>query len=70
MTDNNIDALMDLDPLELTPDDITAIVNYHRRNRANSVDGAKPRKETGPVAKIDLIELGAKPMPAPFKRRF
>lgn len=66
---NNIDALMDADPLTLTPDDITAIVEYHRRNRANHEAGVKPQKETGPKATIDLVALGIAKPAAPFKRR-
>lgn len=61
MTENTIDDLMNLDPLELTASNIDAIIAYHRKNRANSVDGAKPKKEVGP--KISLDALVAKMAP-------
>lgn len=68
---NNIDLLMDLDPLEMTPTDISSIIEYHRRNRANNEAGIKPKKDTGPKATIDLASLGiAAPVAAPIKRRF
>ena len=60
--------IMDKDPIALTPSDISAIIAYHRRNRES---GPRPKKETGPVAKIDLNAIGLKPsVPAnPIKRR-
>ena len=56
---NEIDILMDLDPLELTKDDkaLTAIIGYYRNARAQVESGAKPKKETGPKAKIDLSAI-------------
>lgn len=67
---NNIDALMDLDPLSMTPDDITEVIAHHRRNRANHEAGIKPKKESGPAAKIDLAVLGLVKVEEPIKRRF
>lgn len=54
--ENNINELMDIDPLELTstPGTIDAIIAYHRKNRANAAAGIKAKKETGP--KKDLSE--------------
>lgn len=52
---NEIDELMSKDPLSMTTNDIAAIVQYHRNNRANSTDGKKPVKPQGP--KVDLSEL-------------
>lgn len=66
----NIDLLMDLDPMMMTPDDITQIIAYHRKNRANHEAGIKPKKETGPVAKIDLAQLGLTKVVEPIRRRF
>lgn len=54
---NPIDDLMDLDPLLLTPENVDAIVEYHRRNRANLESGIKPKKETGPKVELDLVKL-------------
>jgi hypothetical protein len=70
MADNNIDTLMSLDPLAMTPDDINEIIAYHRRNRANHEAGVKPKKETGPALKIDLASLGLARVEEPIKRRF
>lgn len=67
---NNIDLLMDLDPLLMTPDDITQIIEYHRRNRANFEAGVKPKKDTGPKQEINLVQLGLAVKEEPIKRRF
>lgn len=66
---NNIDDLMSLDPLEMTPDDITSIIAYHRNNRANLELGVKPKKETGPKVELDLVALGLTKPKEPLKRR-
>jgi hypothetical protein len=66
---NAIDLLMDLDPLMMTPEDISSIIDYHRRNRQNFESGVKPKKETGPVEKINLAALGLTTPDAPIKRR-
>lgn len=54
---NDIDELMDLDPVELTknPAAIDAIIQYHRNRRAAASEGNKPRKAANP---IDLKALG------------
>lgn len=52
---NTVDALMDLDPLSLTSDNIDSIIAYHRKNRANAAAGIKPKREQGP--KIDISAL-------------
>ena len=49
---NEIDTLMDLDPLELTAADITSIIAYHRKARANLASGVKPKREAGPAVDI------------------
>lgn len=63
---NTVDALMDLDPLSLTTENIDSIIAYHRKARANVASGGKARKDTGP--KIDIGEvmknLGGTPAPA------
>lgn len=51
---NTLDELMDIDPLQLTSENIDAIIAHHRRARANATPGAKARRESGP--KIDLTE--------------
>ena len=60
---NEVDSLMDLDPLSLTAANIDDIIAYHRRNRANAAAGIKAKKETGP--KIDISEIMAGLTPAP-----
>lgn len=68
---NNVNELMNRDPLDLTPDDISSIIAYHRKNRANHEAGVRPRKEVGPVQKIDLAAIGIVKAPsAPVTRRF
>lgn len=74
---NELDELMDLDPISLTTENLDAIIAYHRKARANAEAGIKPAKEKGP--KVDLSGvlsglLGAKaPAPKPatggLKRR-
>ena len=63
---NNIDILMDLDPLQMTPENINDIIAYYRQQRSG---GPKPKREAGPSAKIDLGGLGLVKAPEPMKRR-
>jgi hypothetical protein len=65
---NDIDELMDLDPVALTknPAAVDAIIAYHRNNRAIVEGGAKPKKE---AHKIDLKALGLVKKTEPIKRR-
>jgi hypothetical protein len=66
MSENTVDMLMDIDPLQLTQEDISSIIAYHRKARANATPGGKAKKDTGP--KIDISEvmrnLGGAPAPA------
>lgn len=57
---NEIDALMDLDPLEMSDVDIDAIIAYQRKARANAESGVKPKKagSSGPKVTLDLAALG------------
>lgn len=68
---NEVDLLMDLDPLEYSAMDIEKIIAYQRQQRANSEAGTKPKKETGPKLSLDLQGLGlTKPkLVEPMKRR-
>ena len=73
---NDIDELfsrIDADPTITTPGDIDKIIAWYRQQRAaKQAGGSKAKRETGPVAKIDLASLGlsAKPAtPSDFKRR-
>lgn len=51
---NELDMLMNLDPLELTRDspELEAIIQIYRQQRANAAAGIKPKKDTGP--KVDM----------------
>jgi hypothetical protein len=71
---NSIDALMSLDPLDLSDKDIEAIIAYQRKARANLEAGIKPRRGTSERAKIDLDSVitsltGGVPKPK-VERRF
>jgi len=63
---NEIDILMDLDPLELAKIEggVDAIVQIMRQRRAQAELGIKVKKETGPKAKLDLDILGIAKKPA------
>lgn len=61
---SDLDELMDRDPLELSSQDLDAIIAYQRKHRANLEGGkGKAKKEQGPGLKLDLAALGlvAKP---------
>lgn len=64
---NEIDELMDLDPIELsrTPQAIDKIIQHYRNQRAKAAEGLKPKKE---IKKIDLASLGLS-RPKPTLRR-
>lgn len=55
---DTITELMDRDPLDLSSGDIERIIAYHRKNREA---GPRPKKETGPTAKLDLASIGLGP---------
>ena len=62
---NTVDQLMEIDPLELTSENIDAIIAYHRKARAASTGGKAKRDTAGP--KVDISEvmkaLGGAPAP-------
>lgn len=60
---NEIDELMDRDPLQLSSRDLDAIIAYHRNARA-SAEAKSKAKPTGPGPKIDVLELMGKKEPA------
>lgn len=72
MSDNNIDTLWDLDVFEMTqPDNLNALIAHYRRKRYENETGIRPKKEVGPVQKIDLAAIGIVKAPsAPVTRRF
>lgn len=72
MTDTtDLDELMSRDPLELTNDDIEALITQQRKYRASREAGIKPtRKPTASAPPIDLKKLGLVKEAEPVKRRF
>lgn len=64
---NEIDTLMDLDPLELSAQNIDQIIAYHRQRRAEREAGkGKAKKDTGPKLQLTgLIEGMVKTAPKP-----
>lgn len=66
---NEIDELMDKDPLNLSEQDIDAIIAYQRKMKGISDSGVKPSKVAGPKVAISLESLGLKKPSEPVKRR-
>jgi hypothetical protein len=69
MTDapTTVDELMELDPLDLTAENIDAIIAYHRKARASASLGGKAKRDTaGPKVDISAVlqALGGTPAPA------
>ena len=85
MTDEvvtDLTALMSLDPLNLTRQDLDRIIAYQRKQRVAREGGAKTKKATGEAPAVDIKALLGKiakpavakatPAPSPkgFIRRF
>lgn len=69
---NDIDSLMDEDPLNLSAQQIDAIIQYERNHQANYVPGARAKKETGPKQAVpsSILDALLKKAPGPaIKRR-
>ena len=70
---NEIDRLMDLDPLELSAQDIDAIIAFERKMRVSFESGVKPKKGSSGAPKIEasalLEKLGMVAEPEKIKRR-
>lgn len=60
---NELDELMNLDPMELTRDspELEALIKVYRNQRANAAVGIKPKKESGPKVSISGILDGLIP---------
>lgn len=65
---NYIDWLMNLDPLELSAQNIDDIIVINRRQRLQYESGVKPKKGTQ-TASLDLGKIGLGPQPTQIKRR-
>lgn len=69
---NELDRLMDLDPLELSSQDLDAIISYYRKSRQNYELGVKPKKAGSEENKASLDSLikGMAPAAPKIERRF
>lgn len=61
---SEIDDLMNLDPLELSSQDIDKIIAYQRKQKQNFELGIKPKKEKGASVSLDNV-LSALKVQAP-----
>lgn len=52
---NDLDLLMSRDPLDLSDQDLAAIIAYHRAQRARRAAGEKPTKPTSATVDISAI---------------
>ena len=75
-TPNDIDALMAIDPLDLSKQNLDRIIAYQRKQRLAREAGVrtkKPRGEAPPAVSLEAL-LGGLPKTAPvaktMKRRF
>lgn len=69
---NDIDELMNRDPLNLKNSDIETIIAYHRQQRGAFDQGQQPKKKV--ENQVDLSSVmkvlkAAAPVEAPIKRR-
>lgn len=70
---NEIDVIMNLDPLELSEQDVDKIIKYERAQRLAHELGVKPKKEKGQSISLEnvLASLlpGNQPKPEPTLKR-
>ena len=68
---NEIDIVMDLDPLALAKTDggLNAVIAVLRNRRAQAESGIKLKRDTGPAPKLDLAILGLTKPITPMKRK-
>lgn len=60
--ENTLDMIMDRDPVELSDQDLDAIIGYQRKYRANlEAGGPKTKRTAKPGVKIDISALIKKP---------
>lgn len=67
---NDLDLLMDLDPLNLSAQDLDKIIEYQRKARQNWASGIKPKRGATDKKELDLGMLGLKPKTLGIVRRF
>lgn len=68
---NDINRLMDLDPLNLSNSDIETIIAYHRAQRGAFDQGQKPKKAESTVDLSSVMKAlkASVPEAPPMKRR-
>jgi hypothetical protein len=72
---NEVDRLMDLDPLELSSQDIDEIIRYQRKMKANfdagikSPKGDSPKIDLGALLKASVGQSGGTVQPSVTRRR-
>ena len=52
---NDLDELMSRDPMDLSAQDVDAIIAYHRASRARKASGEKPTKSASATVDISAI---------------
>lgn len=69
---SDLDWIMTKNPLDLTNDDIDALILQQRNYRAQREAGTykATRKPTASAPALDLVKLGLKKAAEPVKRRF
>lgn len=66
---NDINTLMDMDPLNLKNEDIETIIAYHRAQRGAFDQGQKPKKKVEARVDLSSVMKALVPTAAPMKRR-
>lgn len=67
---SDLNDLMDKDPLQLSKQDIDAIIAYHRQHKLNIQAGMKTKKDTGPKITLgSVLDHLIKPKTLDVKRR-
>lgn len=66
---NDINLLMDKDPLDLANEDIETIIAYHRAQRGAFDQGQQPKKKAEPQVDLSSVMKALAPMAPPMQRR-
>lgn len=66
---NDINTLMDMDPLSLKNEDIETIIAYHRAQRGAFDQGQQPKKKAEPQVDLSSVMKALAPAAPPMKRR-
>lgn len=66
---NDINLLMDKDPLDLKNTDIEDLIAYHRAQRGAFDQGQQPKKKAEPQVDLSSVMKALAPTAAPMQRR-